>query len=264
MSLDVWIVPNGDPRFLGSFPAPEGLKLASKFVLPDLLDQDIKEYDLRNDPAYPVCIKDQNGRGACNGHAAASSFEDAWWIAGQPYKPMSAWSIYAPLCNGWDVGSSIAEALQLLVEKGVAEDALVPYGTINPNNLSKAALANRGRYKIEIGCRLNSFRDMVVASHMRLPFNFSVPVNSGFNTLDAEGVPNNKPGVHNHAVSGGFALKWSAKYGWLIPTRNSWSEKWGLKGYFNTAEKTVQGSHFDAYCVLATITDPQGLPPAIK
>ena len=157
-----------------------------------------------------------------------------------------------------------AEALQLLQEKGVSEESLVPYGTINPNNLSRAALINRGRYRIEIGCRLNSFREMVVASHMRLPFNFSVPVNSGFNNLDAEGVPNNKPGVHNHAVSGGFALKWSAKYGWLIPTRNSWSTKWGLNGYFNTAEKTVQGSAFDAYCVLATITDPQGLPPAIR
>jgi hypothetical protein len=170
--------------------------------LPDLLDSELEEFDLRENPDYPVKVKDQDGRGACNGHSAASGFEDAWYISGQPYKPMSAWSVYAPLCNGWDVGSSIAEALQLLEDKGIAEEAYVPYGTIDPNQLSSEALANRSRYRIEIGGRITSFRDMLVAAHLRLPFNFSVPVNSNFNTLDDEGVPNNRPGPHNHAVSG--------------------------------------------------------------
>lgn len=258
-----WYDPSGEVRILASRPAPAGLMLADKITLPDIPDSELREFDLRTNPDYPVQVKDQNGKGACNGHAAASSYEDATYIAGQPYVPISAWSVYAPLCNGWDVGSSIAEALQLFEEHGAAEESLVPYGTINPKQLSAAALANRSYHRIEIGCRLRTFKDLCIAAHLRLPFNFSVPVNSGFNTLDSEGVPNNRPGVHNHAVSGGFALKKSAKYGWLIPTRNSWNVNWGLHGYFNTADKTIQGSGFDAYCVIAVIADSRKLPPKV-
>jgi hypothetical protein len=263
--LSVWIVPNGDPRYLGNKPPPQGLMLSTKYTLPDLLDSELKEFDLRDNPDYPVMVKDQNGRGACNGHSAASSFEDAWYISGQPYSPMSAWSVYAPLCNGRDEGSSIAEALQLVSDYGISEESYVPYGTIDPRRLTPEALANRGRYRIEIGCKITTFREMLVAAHMRMPFNYSVPVNTGFNNLDAEGVPDNRPGIHNHAVSAGFALKRSAKYKWLIPTRNSWSPKWGrFDGYFNCAEKTIRGTWFDGYCVLATISDPQFLPPALR
>lgn len=256
-----WYDPSGEVRLLASRPAPAGLMLATKITLPDLPDSELREFDLRLNPDYPVQIKDQNGKGACNGHAAASSYEDASYISGLPHVPISAWSIYAPLCNGWDVGSSIAEALQLFEQQGAAEESYVPYGTINPKQLSAEALANRACHKIEIGCKLHTFRDLLVAAHMRFPFNFSVPVNSGFNTLDEYDVPQNRPGDHNHAVSGGFALKKSVKYNWLVPTRNSWGTNWGRKGYFNTAERTILGPGFDAYCVIATVINPHYAPP---
>ncbi|CAB5237937.1 Peptidase C1A, papain C-terminal [uncultured Caudovirales phage] len=260
--LEQWITPDGETRYLGNRQST--LMLVSNFQLPDIPDSELREFDFRNDSKYPVAVKDQDGRGACNGHAAASSYEDACYIAGLPYVAISAWSIYAPLCNGWDIGSSIAEALVLMRDHGAAEESYVPYGTIDPRKLSKAALENRAEHRIEIGCRLNSFRELCIAAHLRMPFNFSVPVNSGFNNLDDEGVPRNTSGPHNHAVSGGFALKRSKRYGIILPTRNSWKTTWGWNGYFNTANKTVEGSGWDAYCVIATIAGQRILPPKLS
>lgn len=260
--LEPWVTPDGETRYLGHKPST--LLLSTSFQLPDIPDSELREFDFRDDPKYPVKIKDQDGKGACNGHAAASSYEDACYIAGLPYVPISAWSIYAPLCDGWDVGSSIADAFVLLRDEGAAEESLVEYGTINPRKLTKAALDDRANHRIEIGCKLNSFREMCIAAHLRMPFNFSVPVNSRFNNLDDDGVPQNQPGPHNHAVSGGFALKRSKRYGLILPTRNSWKTTWGWNGYFNTASKTVEGSWFDAYCVLAVVTAPKYQQPKLR
>lgn len=199
----------------------------------------------------------------CNGHAAATSLELARFFAGESYVTLSPFFIYSILCGGVDRGSIISEALTLLRDRGTCPDELVPHGTINPNKLSTTAKTEAKRFRVEIGYKINSHRDMVVATHLRIPLNYSVAVNSNFNTLDSDGVPGNRAGSHNHAVSGGMGLKKTAKYGWVVLTANSWNTNWGDRGFFWAAEKTIAGSYSDAYGVVAVEFDPNDPPPSL-
>lgn len=254
-SLELWNLPGGTVGLGCIVPETRTVRLVTK--LPDIPDSELKQFDMRANPYYPIKIKNQGNRGACNGHAAATSDELARFLAGLQYVPLSAWMIYADLCRGVDRGSIIADALVHLRDKGTCEEPLVPYSTIAPGKISAEARENAKRYRVEIGFEINSHRDLVVATHLRMPSNFSVPVNSNFNTLDSDGVPGNRAGIHNHAVAGGFGLKYSQKHGWLVLTANSWGTSWGDRGYFWAAEKTVQGSYPDAYAVSAVEYDPE-------
>lgn len=260
--LERWTLPNGLVTHLGNH-VPEVRTVRIMRSLPDIPDSELREFDLRTNPHFPIRIKNQGNYGACNGHAAATSLEIAQWLSGAGYVPMSPWFVYAILCNGYDRGSIIADALKLLRDKGTCPESLVPHGTINPNRLSAEAKAQAARYRIEIGYEINSHRDMVIATHLRLPCNYSVPVNGNFNTLDSDGVPGNRSGIHNHAVCGGLGLKKTAKYGWVVLTANSWGQTWGQNGFFWAAEKTVAGSYPDAYCVTAIESDPNEPLPVI-
>lgn len=259
--LEPWVTPDGETRYLGNKPST--LMLVTKGRLPDLPNSELRPFCLRDDPKYSVKIKDQNGKGACNGHAAASSLEMARYVAGLPHVELSPWLVYADLCNGWDVGSNIAEALQYLEQNGTCPAEMVPYGTINPRSVPAAARA-AAEYKIEIGYRLETFRDLCIAAALRMPFNFSVPVNSGFNNLDKDGCPQNKPGPHNHAVTGGEELVILPSGELAIGMNNSWSPKWGWNGRCRIKERNTEGSGWDAYCVVATITNPSFMPPRLK
>jgi hypothetical protein len=107
--MEGWILPDGSVRALGNHEAPEGFLAPVRGVLPSVPESQWKEFDYRTNTDYKVAIKDQGQYGACNGHAAASSLEDARYIAGMGYLPLSAWLVYAKLCNGIDRGSSISE-----------------------------------------------------------------------------------------------------------------------------------------------------------
>lgn len=261
--LEPWILPNGARTRLGNFAPPPDMILPVRGSLPDIPESEWRGFDFRSDSKYPVKIKNQGSYGACNGHAAASSLEDARYIAGLEHTDLSAWMIYADLCGGWDRGSVIAEALKLLQDRGTCEDTLVNHGIINPSRLSSEAQANRKRYRIEIGYRLTSFRELCIAAMLRLPFNFSVPVNSNYNSLDKNGCPQNRSGWHNHAVQGGCGLKRLPTGEWAILKRNSWGDAWGLKGFCWIKESNIQGNGFDAYAVQAVEVDPENQPPII-
>ena len=261
--LQPWVLPDGTETFLGNHAPQPDTYIPMRGNLPDIPESEWREFDLRLDSNYPVKVKDQGRYGACNGHAAASSLEIARYIAGLKHTDLSAWLVYADLCGGWDRGSIIAEALVHLQSKGTCEDSLVPHGTISPGKISSAARANAKRYKVEIGYRLNSFKDMCVASQLRLPFNFSVPVNSSFNSLDQYDRPQNRSGWHNHAVTGGMFMRKLPTGDWVVGMQNSWKTVWGKSGYCSIGEKNVQGSGFDAYTVAAVEIDPESIPPRI-
>src|SRR5262249_3693928 len=84
-----------------------------------------KESDWHEFDEWPagIRIKNQNGRGACNGHASALALELARHVAGMPHVPLSAWFIYAVLCNGLDTGSSILAALDFWPGRGTAPES---------------------------------------------------------------------------------------------------------------------------------------------
>jgi hypothetical protein len=262
--LEQWRLPDGSETFLGNHaPEPHHI-LPVRGNLPDIPESEWREFDLRTVPGYPVKIKDQGSYGACNGHAAASSLEIARWIAGPRHMDLSAWLVYADLCGGWDRGSVISEALTHLTTKGTCKDTLVPHGTINPNRISAEARQDAKRFRVEIGYRLTSFRDMCIACQLRMPFNFSVPVNSGFNNLDQYDRPQNRSGWHNHAATGGMSMRKLPTGDWVVGMQNSWKTSWGKGGYCSIGEKNVQGSGFDSYTVSAVEFDPEDTQPSAR
>jgi hypothetical protein len=98
----------GEVRVLGTLPTPRGISLPMWADSNDILpESDWQEFEL---VAPEIKIKDQDQRGACNGHAAATSLEIARWIAGYEHVDLSAWLIYADLCGGVDRGRSRARA----------------------------------------------------------------------------------------------------------------------------------------------------------
>jgi hypothetical protein len=266
--LEAMVYPNGAMRPLGNHPTPPGHAL-SRMKGPDdvIPESEWVEWQMPSD--CPIKIKDQNGYGACNGFAAATSFEYAMWLATGNYVPMSGWFVYAKLCNGWDVGSSIADALTLLRDEGVSREDLVQYGIINPRRLSAEANADAKRNRIEIGSKPTTWAEVMTCAQRRQIMNISVSVGGGFDNLDEDGVPQGMAwtGAGNHAITTGLGVVRGKGGRWLIDCQNSWSEKWGRKGKFRLSEAMwtrQRGS--DCYSITAVEADPQAYqpPPARK
>jgi hypothetical protein len=245
---------NGHP--LGRVAPPKGFRSPFKRSLPRKLDPATwVEFELQDCPAK---VLDQNGYGACNGFAAVTSLEIARWVAGLPHVDLSPWYVYAILCNGIDRGSIISDALKLLQDKGAPPNDYVPYGTIQPRKLSQKAHDNAGRFQTEVSATLDTFQEMMIATQLRRPFNFSIRVGAGFDDLDADGCPRLSPGVGNHAVAGGLGAKRARNGEWLIKAQNSWATRWGLNGYFWFRESHIRRQTYrEAYCVAAVETDPE-------
>ena len=216
-------------------------------------------FDLK--PAGMV-IKDQNGFGACAGHACASSLQFVRSMAGMTEVQLSAWFAYSILCNGVDRGASIADALTLAEGTGVAPEALVPYGTINPRALSQEAYEAANLRRIDAGTMVAAWADIVTGVIRRDAFNLSVD-SGGWERLDAEGVPP-LGSQADHAITIAGGLKHSAKWGWLVKGWNSWGAKWGQDGTFWLSQKHIQVKWFEAYHVVAAVDNPDDptTPPA--
>jgi hypothetical protein len=244
---------------LGNHPTPKGRVSAPRMASTTLIpESDWVEFDLR-DQGLPLKVKNQNPYGACNGHAAASSMEAALWLAGfDEYRPLSAWFVYSILCNGWDVGSNIGEALQLLAKQGTCEETFVPWGTINPRRLTADAKANAAKYKVEIGAAHDSFASIMSATQRRQVSNVSLNGTAMANYgTDSEGRIPAGAGTGNHALGVGFGAK---KIGglWYILGINSWDTGWGtMKGFFWFGQSNIVGQrNFDGYVVKAVVDVP--------
>jgi hypothetical protein len=201
-----------------------------------------------------VKVKDQNGAGACNGHAAATGAETLRWVAGMAPVPLSAWYVYAILCDGVDRGSMILDALDLLTTDGCAPESLVKYGIINPRVLTTAAHQAAPGYRVEVGARLTSYGQLGTAIQRRQPINLAICVGNSFNNLNSDGVPGLGGGYCNHAVHVGFGMKRDKNGNWLAKMCNSWSTAWGLSGFCWLPLKSLPtAAAFEAYTLQAGV-----------
>lgn len=258
---------------LGYKPRPPGFAFSSsvKLVeLPDIPESMWTEFDARGVVGYPVKIGDQDGIGACTHFASAKALELIRWTRGYPHVELSPFFGYANSVDGYDVGSSVSEAGDAMATVGYCRNDMVPYGTIRKRDIPAAAYENAKRYRAEFTLGKfrnrdgdNGWRDMCVAVQLRRPIVFTVHVDGGFDSFDPYGVPQNGPGTHNHAVYGGFAMLRTRAGEWVIPAGNHWTTKWGNRGYFNAARRTIRGTYRDGFTILEVRVTADENPPPI-
>ena len=222
--------------------------------------------EVRDFDAWPaaVAVKDQDGRGACNGHAAATAVEFSRASQGLAYVPLSAWWVYGRLVNGWDRGSNIMDALKLCQGDGVAPESDVKYGDFS-GRYSEQAKSSAGRFRLEIGKSLGqNWEAIVSAVALRRGVNLSVRATMGWNggNFDANGCPPVGRGACNHAVMVGGGIKTLPSGEKLVRMANSWGVGWGLDGFCWLSRAHIEsGSWFEAYEVTAVSRDPQDIQP---
>jgi C1A family cysteine protease len=245
----------GETRVLGSLPSDPRLVAAMAPYRGEVLpESELREFD---DFPEHIKIKDQDGFGACNGHAAATAAEMARYVQGMDHVPLSAWYVYAILCNGRDVGSNILDAYKLTSDKGIAPESSVKYGIINPRKLTEDAHEAAPRFRVEMGETYQSWRQIVSAVMLREAMNLSVCVGRNYNNLDEDGVMGVDRGPGNHAIAVGLGLKKTKRWGWVIKNPGSWSTQWGVDGFGWVSEAMIEaGSFFECYSVKAVVDDP--------
>lgn len=258
----------GKVRSLGLSIPLEGFKIPDgSFKVPIIPESKWVEFDLTLNPNYPLVVKDQGDKGACNGHATATAVELSRWVHGQKHTPLSGWFPYAILCNGIDEGSSISDSLQLIKSKGLAPESDVKYGTIDPKLLTKNAYNDALNYKCEFGSILETWEQIMSAVQLRLGgVNLSIYVPDGDWNVDSEGVVPAPRGDGNHAICVGHGVKKLKNGQWAIKWQNSWSDQWGVKGYaWYTKDHWVNQRYREAWMIKTpveniSVTD---LPPIV-
>jgi hypothetical protein len=255
LSLPNIIDHSGNVRPLGFLPGDPGRMMA----VPALAEADlIPEANWVEFHEWPehIKIKDQNGRGACNGFAAALGTETTRYVAGMPHIPLSGWYVYSILCNGVDRGSMILDALELLQERGCSPEDQVKYGVINPRQLTAEAHKEAPRFKVEIGERLTTYQQLGTAIQRRQSINLAVCVGNAFNNLNSDGVPQLGRSWCNHAVHVGLGMKRAKDGSWLALMANSWTTQWGQNGFCWLPLKYIPtASAFEAYTLRAVVDD---------
>lgn len=245
----------GDKRPLGLVPSdPKWMRSVPNYGDTTELIPESEWVEFNEFPAE-IKRKNQNGKGACNGFAAALGVETLRYSAGMPYIELSGWYVYSILCNGWDRGSSIGQALDLLQDKGVAPESLVEYGLINPRRLSDEAHKQAPRFKVEVGEMLTTYEQIGTAIQRRQSINLAVAVGNSFNNLNADGVPGFGR-ICNHAVHVGLGMKRARNGEWLGLMTNSWGEQWGQNGFCWLPLKYLPtAAYFEAYTLRSIVDD---------
>ena len=187
--LETFTEPGGHHRPLGFTPPSveieqnllmmgcEPVTVGEQLIIPLVPPNDWEEFDVRRNPNYPIQVKDQDGKGACNGHATATAMELARYFNGQPHVALSGWFPYALLCNGVDRGSSIGEALGVVTKRGLSPESDVPYGIIHPQKLTSEAHSSAQHYKCVVGMRIQTWDQLMSAVQLRMGgINLSIKV----------------------------------------------------------------------------------------
>lgn len=267
--LPDWTNPDGTIRKLGfdteKAKAPMSFRAEIDWVdIPDIPDSELVAFDLFENPEFPVTIKDQGRWGACTGHMLATGMERMLWQAGYGDINLSAFFPYAIACKGIDRGAVISDVIDIGANLGVCRENLVPHGTIDPRRLSKEAREDAKGWRIEIKAgKPRRWRDWISATHLRATIMHSVAVNTKFDELDADGAPDNVPGIHNHAVVSGFGLKKTRRYGWMPKCVNSWGLRWGWNGCCWLSEDTIAGDWGQSIVILSVKVKPELNPPKV-
>jgi hypothetical protein len=209
-------------------------------------------------------IKDQNGRGACAGYAAASALERARARRGLKYVELSGDAIYAAVNRGVDQGSGLENNMAWLRDNGIPPADLVPRHEFRKARIPAAAYEAGKRFK---GFECFAIRtELELASAVVAGFACVIACHAGNGGRSPDGLIDWTNGVGNHSVVlDDMRLRNKT---WEYQIANSWGLRWGERGrgwlrWANHLSNPVRYHMF--YALRSTTDDPQGdNPPTPK
>jgi hypothetical protein len=223
-----------------------------------------KEVDLS---PLGVPVLDQGNHGSCVGHGSTSAFWFAYLIANDPKSVpdggFSPTSLYALVNGGRDNGAVVSDAMDALMNKGVALMNDYPENYIFDRSLPSGVLAkvNAQRQRFRVGDAFHTASFDEIASGLMLGFasSFGITIRQGFNNPQSNGIIS--PGgmiLGGHCMCGYGLANVGGK--WYIRVRNSWGTRWGVGGNCLLGEEHFRGDA-DAFAVRATLSDPSDPNP---
>ena len=184
---------------------------------------------------------DQGSQGSCVGWATAYALKSYQEVAEIGWSPNSADHVFSPSyiynqinLGSCDNGSYIHEALQLIVDQGVATLSSMPYSQNSCSAQPSAfAIQEAANFKALRKARVNDTADVKAALANRLPVVIGFKIYSQFyNLFGPDSVYNTVSGSSDggHAVT--IVGYDDRRYGGAFRLINSWGRGWGDGGYF--------------------------------
>ena len=255
--LPGFISADGQIRLLASLPNP-GLYKATPFgaANPIIPRSEWKPFKrVRNE----VPILDQGQVGSCNAHGFASALMRARVASGQSQVLLSASMLYALINGGRDAGSAPEDAAKAVVSTGICLDSEVPEGFYRSEDIGAGPRTTAARFKVPADAmyQVSSFDELVSALMSNYRVAFTVRVAGNWNQFDANGSPPFYRGQGNHVTCDDDSLAQLPSGEWVVPSRNSWTPRWGNNGRYNFREAASENqSGFVGYAVKFPGFDP--------
>lgn len=208
-------------------------------------------------------IKDQNGRGACAGYAAASCVERARALRGLNYVELSGDGIYAAVNGGRDQGSTLERNMKWLRDNGVPPASEVPRHEYRKDRIPARAYVEGKRFR---GFDCYAIRtEIELASALAAGFICVVAVHAGNGGRAPDGLIDWTNGPGNHSVVVDDLRFRDGRF--EFETANSWGLRWGNRGrgwlsWAHHFSNPIKNHMF--YAVRSSSDDPDGdNPPSI-
>ena len=190
----------------------------------------------------PQCppVADQGQLGSCTANALAGAVEFLMIKDKKPYADMSRLFIYynervIEHTVSQDAGAMIRDGIKTLAKQGVCTEKLWPYDISQfANKPTPACYKEALNYQIQSYQRIDTVDEMRSCLADGFPFVFGFTVYTSFESqqVASTGVVN-MPGPDEQTIGGhavvGVGYDDSQK---RFIVRNSWSDTWGMKGYF--------------------------------
>ncbi len=196
-------------------------------------------------------IRDQGDEGVCVGFAVASGMKEYQEILDyQKLVELSPRFVYSE-CKKIDgmpeeEGTTIRAAMQVLESKGVCQEKFWPYLPHQKTKAQEGAISNAKKFRIITYARILNLNELRLSLATKGPSVIGVEVFEGMMKTKTGLVPMPKK---NETALGGHAI---CAVGYddekkLVKFKNSWSEKWGDKGFGYLSYTYIERYMMDAW-----------------
>ncbi|HEX9916169.1 MAG TPA: C1 family peptidase [candidate division Zixibacteria bacterium] len=207
-------------------------------------------------------IRDQGEEGTCVGFAVASGMKE--YQESLDYEKLVELSprfVYSEAKKIDGVpgleGTTIRASMQVLEKIGVCQEKLWPYSPHQKDKPKVGAKANAQNFRIITYARILNLNELRMALLSKGPCVLGIEVFKGMLKTKTGIVPlprKNETGLGGHAIT---ACGYDDEKG-LVKVKNSWSEKWGDKGYGYLPYAYIERYMMDAWSSV-DIEDPNPL-----